>query len=242
MSTYPKVVPQDLEDEIAKEEYTVHGRTTVCYLTLKNGITVTGVNHGSVDPRNFSAELGREYSRKGAIEQMWPMLGFRLADKLALINKAGAPTGLITKLGEPVTYVGTKVVHAIAMTRLDYNVLRGWQLPADENGDDNGYLVQYADGGEPNVHGFTGYVSWSPADVFARSYNTGARLEPETFLTRLEKERDRTVSDLNKLTAFLDGDVSKLTEEAVADLHLQKDIMTQLAFILSKRYDDLTIK
>ena len=175
MSTYPKVVPRDLEDEIAKEEYTVHGRTTVCYLTLKNGITVTGINHGSVDPRNFSAELGREYSRKGAIEQMRPMLGFRLADKLALINKAGAPTGLITKLGEPVTYVGTKVVHAIAMTRLDYNVLRGWQLPADENGDDNGYLVQYADGGEPNVHGFTGYVSWSPADVFARAYDVGVR-------------------------------------------------------------------
>lgn len=170
MSTYPKVVPQDLEDEIAKEEYTVHGRTTVCYLTLKNGITATGINHGSVDPRNFSAELGREYSRKGALEQMWPMLGFRLADKLAMINASGKPTGKITELGDARTALGTKVIHFVAMSRADYNTYRGWELPANENGDDNGYLVEYADGGSPNVPGHPGYVSWSPTDVFERAY------------------------------------------------------------------------
>lgn len=50
--------------------------------------------------------------------------------------------------------------------------------------------------------------------------------EPETFLTRLRVERDRTVGDLNKLSSFLDGDVSKLSEDAVSDLHLQKAVMT----------------
>lgn len=170
MSTHPKVVPQDLEDEISKEEYTVHGRTTVCYLTLKNGITATGINHGSVDPRNFSAELGREYSRKGALDQMWPMLGFRLADKLAMINASGKPTGKITELGDARTALGTKVIHFVAMSRAEYNTYRGWELPSNENGDDNGYLVEYADGGSPNVPGHPGYVSWSPADVFERAY------------------------------------------------------------------------
>lgn len=78
-----------------------------------------------------------------------------------------------------------------------------------------------------------------PLDVYELVLPTP---EPETFLTRLCAERDRTVGDLNKLTAFLDGDVSKLSEAAVSDLYLQKDVMTQLAFILSKRYDDLTPK
>lgn len=67
-------------------------------------------------------------------------------------------------------YIGTKIIRAKPMTRLDYNNLRGWGLPADENGDDPGYLVEYVDGGPANVPGFAGYVSWSPADVFERSY------------------------------------------------------------------------
>lgn len=245
MSTFPKVIPQDLEDEIVAEQYTRIPNTnaTVCTLTLKNGIIVGGINHGSVDPGNFNEQIGKDYARKGAIEKMWPLMGFRLADKLHPIRTAGGPTGLITKIGDPVTYVGTKVIHAVAMTRGDYNILRGWELPADENGDDNGYLVQYADGGSPNVAGFDGYVSWSPRSVFERTYSVGLRLEPETFLTRLEAERDRTISDLAKLTAFLESDgISKLSETALEDLRLQKGVMTQLAFILSKRYDDLLVK
>lgn len=67
-------------------------------------------------------------------------------------------------------YIGTKVVNAQPMTRLEYNVLRGWELPADENGDDAGYLVEYVDGGKANHPDYTGYISWSPADVFNRAY------------------------------------------------------------------------
>lgn len=67
--------------------------------------------------------------------------------------------------------------------------------------------------------------------------------ESETFLTRLCAERDRTVEDLGKLNAFLgSGAVSKLSLEALSDLKHQSDVMTRLAFILSKRYDDLTQK
>ena len=68
------------------------------------------------------------------------------------------------------TYIGTKVIKAVAMTRLAYNELRGWEVPADENPADAGYLVEYVDGGKANVAGYDGYVSWSPADVFERSY------------------------------------------------------------------------
>lgn len=69
-------------------------------------------------------------------------------------------------------YYGTKRLYAKPMTRGEYNVLRGWSLPTDENGADEGYLVEYIDGGAANVEGFAGYVSWSPKDVFEAAYQS----------------------------------------------------------------------
>lgn len=67
-------------------------------------------------------------------------------------------------------YIGVKVINAKPMTRAEYNTFRGWTLPADENGDDAGFLVEYTDGGRGNTDIYAGYVSWSPADVFDRAY------------------------------------------------------------------------
>lgn len=75
------------------------------------------------------------------------------------------------------TYIGTKIIQAMPMTRLAYNEMRDWTLPADENGDDAGYLVEYLDGGRSNHPNHVGYISWSPADVFDRAYR------PSTGLT-----------------------------------------------------------
>lgn len=74
-------------------------------------------------------------------------------------------------------YIGTKAVNATPMTRAAYNTMRGWTLPADENGDDAGYLVEYTDGGKPNHPGFAGYISWSPKEQFDKAYR------PTTALT-----------------------------------------------------------
>lgn len=67
-------------------------------------------------------------------------------------------------------FIGTKLILAEAMTRAAYNTFRGWTLPADENGADEGYLVEYLDGGKPNVQGRAGYVSWSPKEQFDAAY------------------------------------------------------------------------
>lgn len=67
-------------------------------------------------------------------------------------------------------YVGTKVILGIPMSRLAYNQYRGWSLPSDEDGEDEGYLVEYVDGGAKNHPLHKGYVSWSPKDVFEKSY------------------------------------------------------------------------
>lgn len=67
-------------------------------------------------------------------------------------------------------FIGVKLIEAEPMTRLAYNEFRGWALPNDEDGSDEGYLVEYLDGGKPNVEGRAGYVSWSPKAQFDAAY------------------------------------------------------------------------
>lgn len=67
-------------------------------------------------------------------------------------------------------FYGTKKILAVGMTRLAYNEYRGWELPEDEDGSDDGYLVEYVDGGASNHPDHEGYISWSPKDVFDQSY------------------------------------------------------------------------
>jgi len=71
---------------------------------------------------------------------------------------------------EKVIYVGSKVIFPEPMTRKEYNDFRNWEVPEDENPDDEGYLVEDCDGGESNVANREGYVSWSPKGVFDNSY------------------------------------------------------------------------
>lgn len=67
-------------------------------------------------------------------------------------------------------YIGTKLINAKPMTRQAYNDFRGWESLADENGADEGYLVEYVDGGSANTSEYAGYVSWSPKEVFDKAY------------------------------------------------------------------------
>jgi hypothetical protein len=53
-------------------------------------------------------------------------------------------------------YLGVKVVEAKPMTRGEYNTFRGWEIPADEDPADEGFLVEYPDG----------YISWCPKQQF----------------------------------------------------------------------------
>lgn len=68
-------------------------------------------------------------------------------------------------------YEGTKRLFAWPMTRGEYNLYRGWELPSDEDGSEDGYLVEYLDGGKANDDRHQGYISWSPKDVFDRHYH-----------------------------------------------------------------------
>lgn len=57
-------------------------------------------------------------------------------------------------------YIGTKVVNAKPMNRVEYNNFKGWTIPSDENPLDEGYVVE--DG--------RGYVTWVPKKIFESSH------------------------------------------------------------------------
>ncbi|WP_308815558.1 Gp49 family protein [Sphingomonas sp. GV3] len=137
---------------------------TVCLLVLRNGFTIIGKS-APADARNFDPELGQKLAYEDAVRQIWPLMGYALRDRLRVADEA-----VVEPAADMTRHIGTKVINAKPMTRQEYNDLRGWTLPADEDGSDAGYLVEYADGQRPNVSGYDGYVSWSPADVFERAY------------------------------------------------------------------------
>lgn len=96
-------------------------------------------------------------------------------------------------------YEGTKRLYATPMNRGDYNAYRGWEVPSDEDPADEGYLVEYLDGGKSNHPDHAGYISWSPKSVFERAYKP--ILEPHQ--QRVVDEKAELDARLSKLTALV---------------------------------------
>jgi len=84
-------------------------------------------------------------------------------------------------------YIGTKIINAMPMSRASYNAMRNLELPANENGGDDGYLVEYLDGGTPNHPDFAGYVSWSPKAQFEGAYQETTGLTFGLALAAMKK-------------------------------------------------------
>lgn len=75
-------IPPKLEDvEAIPQELDL---LTICVLVLDNGFTVHGIS-GVASPENFDAEIGRKIARQNAINQIWPLEGYLLREKLAAL-------------------------------------------------------------------------------------------------------------------------------------------------------------
>lgn len=84
-------------------------------------------------------------------------------------------------------YLGTKLVTAKPMTRVEAEVILGKSIkPAKQEYSGEGYLVRYEDG----------YQSWSPKEVFDKAYKPA-----DNFLDRLIIERDEVQQRLSSLTS-----------------------------------------
>ena len=140
---------------------------------------------------------------------------------------------VILKLNENwFEYRGVKHVYAAPMTLGEYNVYRGWIIAENADPSEQGYLVEYVDGGKPNDERHKGYISWSPAEVFANSYQRSG-----TPKDRLRVEQAELLERISKAQAFINkGKPDFLTNEAWGLLLDQVAIQNQEYEILCKRY------
>lgn len=125
-------------------------------------------------------------------------------------------------------YEGTKRLRAKPMTRGEYNAYRGF---TETDLDDPGYLVEYEDGGKANDPRHTGYISWSPADVFERTYKRV--LQP--YQQRVVEERDLLDARRDALSTFLEVHAVALPPDEQERMVRQRRAMAEYSAVLAER-------
>lgn len=139
-------------------------------------------------------------------------------------------------------YVSHKRVKRKAMTRQEYCDYRGWDVPDVENGSDEGYLVEYLDGGVSNDTRHDGYISWSPKEAFDNGY-TKEEIEvspaENTYQERVIIERQELSERLVSLNMFICNNpaFSKLNAEERELLRSQAQVMDEYCDILKERIE-----
>lgn len=73
----------DMMKKVIKTQYYVipDTTTTICQLSMENGYVVVGTS-ACVDPLKFNQALGEKYSYENAIDKLWPLEGYLLAEEL----------------------------------------------------------------------------------------------------------------------------------------------------------------
>lgn len=127
-------------------------------------------------------------------------------------------------------YTGTKTLKAKTMTLGEYNQYRGWQIPENEDPYQQGYLVEYLDGGNPNDDRHSGYISWSPKDVFDRTYHQSQTPQDRVRLEQLEltQKLDALENFLNKgQPSFIDNEQWALLQEQQKHMDAYNDVLAE---------------
>jgi hypothetical protein len=138
------------------------------------------------------------------------------------------------------THIGTKLVNMQPMTRQEYNDFRGWTLPADEDGTDDGYLVEYLDGGKPNTPHYAGYVSWSPKAQADAAYRPTDGLPFGLAIEAMKKGKrvTRATWPLGVFVYYVPP-ASYPVQTGAAKAHFgEGSVVPYLAYLAIKRADD----
>lgn len=135
------------------------------------------------------------------------------------------------------TYVGTKIIAAREMTRAQFCDYIGRSIDPNTDGADEGYLVEYMDGGTPNHQAHKGFISWSPKDVFEGAYlSVGDVGGLEDWQVRVIAEKVQLDDKLELLNAFTQSSkFALLPTSAKGLLFLQRDAMAGYSQALGYR-------
>lgn len=142
-------------------------------------------------------------------------------------------------------YIGTKQISAKPMSLGEYNNYRGWDLPADEDYAQEGYLVEYLDGiGKPNHKNHKGYITWTPDEPFEKAYRSSGDL---SFGHAIELMKDglkvaRSGWNGKKMFLFLvQGSVFKVNRPPLNQFYPEGHEITYCPHIDMKTADDKVV-
>ena len=113
-----------------------------------------------------------------------------------------------------VAYIGTKSVLATPMSRAEYCDYRGWEIPKNEDPDEQVYLVEYTDGGKANDERHGGYITMSPKEVFDNAYRQNGSLTFGDALAALKKGQKVARSGWNGKDQYVVAQAKTTTTEA----------------------------
>lgn len=88
--TAPRVKPEDLTANIVDTEFVTHvskGGQVLRWaiLTTASGYAVVGKPSVSVSPANDNEQIGREVAYENSRNELWPLMGYALKERLANI-------------------------------------------------------------------------------------------------------------------------------------------------------------
>lgn len=144
-------------------------------------------------------------------------------------------------------YVGVKLVDAEPMNLGEYNKMRGWKIPEDENPKEEGYKIMYPDG----------YVSWSPKEIFEKFYmqvgsnNTVTQELVDSFIKDVEVftlgakttvVNATMINGFNIVASSACVDISNYNEQIGKEIcleHIKNDLWKLLGFVLQTGFNGL---
>lgn len=128
--TAPRVTLDDLNANIVSVEIVKHiapsGQVLRwAVLTTRSGYAVTGRPSVSVSPENDRAELGEQIARDNARNELWPLMGYALKERLAA---TAAPTTFQDRVRAEAVELDDRINKLAAFQHTD----TFQELPSDE--------------------------------------------------------------------------------------------------------------
>ena len=132
--TAPRVTLDDLNANIASVEIVKHiapsGQVLRwAVLTTRNGYAVTGRPSVSVSPENDRADLGEQIARDNARNELWPLMGYALKERLAAPQLPPQPTTFQDRVRAEAAELDERIAKLAAFLPTD----TCQALPADEH-------------------------------------------------------------------------------------------------------------
>lgn len=127
-------------------------------------------------------------------------------------------------------YIGAIRAKAKPMSLGEYNQLRGWDVPENENPDDAGYLVETANVGISNHPDYAGFISWQPKSIFEATYQAQPDVvAPSESDCSIEKEIQE--KGLNAPRVTLDNLHEKIKDVEVIRFKSSSDQIIRIAVL-----------